>query len=143
MAEFVEQDELFTVVAIPDSFTLVIDAGNSIGVKKGDRFRILGEPVEIRHPSTGETLGVLGESKDVVVVSDVHEKMCVCKSNSYITGVPGLLDISMRANLEPLIGKRTMQPLDVNENEVGTDGDIDAPISIGDKAKWLRKTTED
>lgn len=139
MTDFIEQDGEFTVVAIPDSFSLVIDAGRLVGVKEGDRFKIVGAAIEIKHPISGEHLGILGESKDIVVVSDVQKRLCVCKSNRYKTEVPSMFDSAIQKNINQMVGKRVLVPLDVNENEVGLSEDIDVPISIGDKAKWLKK----
>ena len=72
----------FKVAKIISDTTLVINAGTSQGIKKGDQFKIIGkygtEP--IIDPDTKENLGTLDDIKGTVFASEVYPHMSVCNS---------------------------------------------------------------
>jgi hypothetical protein len=66
------------IVKIINEYKVVVDAGKDM-VKVGDRLKIIGAKENIINPITGKDLGVLYLSKAKIEVSEVYEKMCVCR----------------------------------------------------------------
>lgn len=75
----------FKIVKILDEYNVVINAGISQDIKQGDQFQILDkEGSEVVDPDTQEVIGTLDLIKATVRVTELHEKMCICSSQSSI-----------------------------------------------------------
>jgi hypothetical protein len=68
------------VAQILNDRELIINRGRKDGVTGGMAFDVLmGNPLQVNDPETGESLGILERSKASVRVSEVHEKFAVCE----------------------------------------------------------------
>lgn len=68
----------FKVVKIIDDHHLVVNAGATHDIKKGQRLVVYSPGDEVFDPDTKESLGTLDTVKCYLEVSDVFEKMCIC-----------------------------------------------------------------
>lgn len=68
------------VAAIITDSEIVINVGANDGAKKGDKFSIRTEPMDIIDPTTAESLGQLEREIIQVVVSDAQERFSVCQT---------------------------------------------------------------
>jgi len=75
----------FKIVKILDEYNVVINAGINQDLKQGDQFQILDkEGSDVIDPDTQEIIGTLDLIKATVEVAELHEKMCICSSQSSI-----------------------------------------------------------
>src|SRR5699024_2741137 len=75
----------FKIVKILDEYNVVINAGINQDIKQGDQFQILDkEGSDVIDPDTKEIIGTLDLIKSTVEVTELHEKMCICSSQSSI-----------------------------------------------------------
>lgn len=140
MIEYVPQpDDNIRVVAIPDSFTIIVNAGTKIGIAVGDKVEITAKGVEIEDPKTGEILGTYGGAKERLDVEQATDKMSVCgksHGNSVLTNQY----VALATVMQSAMFGTSRTALNVNENEVGLpDEPEDVTISIGNKVKWLKR----
>lgn len=130
----------FRVIAIPDMYTVIINAGKKDNIILGSRLAISGPNVEIVDPETKKSLGFLNRKKATVVVIDLYNEMCVCE-NTETTNHS--LASNMIPSIATIFGSSVVKSLDVNENQVGIEGyDTGGVISIGDNAELLSRPEE-
>lgn len=84
MSEF----QTYKVVHVIDQKNIVINVGEIGGIKLGNRFIIFGIGEEIFDPDSKESLGKLELVRGEGVVVHVQEKMCVVRSDNYISEPP-------------------------------------------------------
>lgn len=132
----------YYIVAMPDVYSVIINAGSNESVEKGDHFDIVGNGLEIVDPKTGKSLGFLGGAKGTVFVKDVYDKMCLCQNIETDNNFAPVSTAMMMGLISKLVIAEPMS-LDVDENQVGLEGAIDeAPIKIGDKVIHLKRIVE-
>lgn len=69
------------VAGVLNELELVINIGASSGVQKGMIFKVLAEePVDVLDPETEDFLGQLNVEKVRVKVSEVREKLSICRT---------------------------------------------------------------
>jgi hypothetical protein len=66
------------VALILDDNKIVINDGKDQGVRKGDVFRIVSEPVSITDPGTGQVLGNVYRNRTTVVAEELYSHMAIC-----------------------------------------------------------------
>ncbi|MDV9115436.1 hypothetical protein [Lactiplantibacillus plantarum] len=138
------------VAKIIDDTSLVINAGENQGVKKNDRFQIIGkfgtEPVI--DPDTKESLGTLDDIKATVIAYEIFPNMTVCKSK-YIEDDINIskvrnIQANSIANITEMINQVRdgsikyghHESLNVDETQVtGGFKKSDTPIKVGDFAR--------
>ncbi len=69
------------IAAVVDSRTVVINRGSSHGVVDEDIFDLLGSPIAISDPDSGEPLGELPLVVARVRVSEVHPSFCLASAD--------------------------------------------------------------
>lgn len=76
------------VAAILSAREVAINIGSQEGVDEGMTFAVLAQsPVEVRDPSSGETLGHVDREKVRVKATEVHDTFSVCRTfERYYTG---------------------------------------------------------
>lgn len=114
------------VVKIIDDYQLVINAGESANLEKGDKLMVYVPGEEILDPDTGESLGTLDTVKCYITVSDVFQKMSVCVNASTTNG-----DLS---NLGKLLSSRP-KPLPINPEDISGGLQPATMIKIGDPVR--------
>lgn len=68
------------VAQILNDRELVINRGRNDGVQHGMTFAVLmGDPLQVSDPETGESLGMLERTKISIRVSELHEKFALCE----------------------------------------------------------------
>ncbi len=82
---FLKKD--FKIAKIVDEYSIVINAGSSVGVNQGDIFEIFAPGLEILDPDTNEFLGYLDYIKGKVVAKTVFEKMSVCTNQDVASSI--------------------------------------------------------
>lgn len=118
------------IVKIIDEYHVVINAGSSQGVKKGDVFQICAPSVNVVDPETGEKLGALEHVKATIEATEVYQKMAVCKNH-----VNAAL---IRLNIGGL-GKSVGLRVDAAQ----ISGGFDNVIRLGDTVKAIDPDSED
>jgi hypothetical protein len=115
------------VAQILNARELVINIGESSGVKQGMKFAVLSEsPTEIRDPVTNELLDTIDRVKVKVRASEVRPKVTVCKTYLVRT-IPGG---PLYANFPVLrLGDLTKPPEKVVDTLKAADKDLPAPLS--------------
>jgi hypothetical protein len=68
------------VARINSDRELIINRGESDGVKQGTHFFIRGEPLTVEDPDTGEPLGEVLPMKMVVRAEEVSERFCIART---------------------------------------------------------------
>ncbi|MEH3076184.1 MAG: hypothetical protein PGN11_05825 [Quadrisphaera sp.] len=68
------------VVRLMTDRELAVSGGESAGLKTGDVLLVLGEPITIEDPDTGEVLGEVVNHKAVVRVYDVKERFALART---------------------------------------------------------------
>lgn len=75
----------FKIVKILDEYNIVINAGISHNIEQGDRFQILDkESSVVKDPDTNVVIGTLDLIKATLIVTELHDNMCICSSESTI-----------------------------------------------------------
>ena len=133
----------FKIVKILDEYNVVINAGLNNDVKQNDKFQILDKKgSQVVDPDTNEVIGQIDLIKATVEVSDLHEKMCVCASQTHsyykdnvlssIKGIQSITDSMFTAEQERL---------NVDLTQVtGGKRKSNAKIQIGDTARLIKST---
>lgn len=131
-------NEIYHVVAIPNEYTIIIDAGANHDLSKGDKIEIFQEGDRIVNHSTQEDLGPLIFVKDTLEIVHVDEKYSICQK---FTNEPLQSAVSLAlGNLQKTMGTKKLEAkLDVNPTELMNISlelpDDQKVISIGDKAR--------
>lgn len=68
------------VARVNSESELIINRGESDGVRNGMRFYIRGEPLTVKDPDTGEALGEVLPIKIVVKAEEVSERFCIART---------------------------------------------------------------
>lgn len=124
-------NDIFKVVKIIDSESIVLNAGYNDGIKENDKFVIYNIGVEVKDPDTGNSLGTLDNIKERVTAVTVLENMCICKCPIvYGSGV------KMISTISTLFAEDNKQ-LNVEQSEITNDLSNDNVIHIGDKARKI------
>ena len=127
------------VAAVVDNTTLVLNVGNSNGVREGMLFAIVSEHQEIEDPDSGESLGKWEAVKARVIVSHLQEKMCTVRSLlAEETEATGTLSAMMVRHSFGLYGQRSdeRQSLSVRSGSVAGKSPV-KPIDVGDVARSI------
>lgn len=128
--------DVYCVVSIPNVYSIVINAGEQLGIQVGDYFEVYGKSEEVIDPATKESLGTLDYVKAKVEVVTCYDKMCICENIVRTPGSMGLALLSITA----MLGSSERKALNVDENDIGSHIDeYDAPIKIGDYARHIKK----
>jgi hypothetical protein len=75
-------------VRVIDQENVVINIGSNEGIKRGNRFIIFGVGDEIIDPDSKESLGKLEIVRGEGIVVHVQEKMCIVRSDEYVSEPP-------------------------------------------------------
>ena len=116
------------VAGILNSRELVINIGQAQGVCMGMKFAVMAEsPLEIRDPVSGDLLDTIDREKVRVEVSEVREKIAVCKTYRVkkIPGGPLGFTFSGLGSMAEL----TRPPREVAETLSIRDSSIPPPLS--------------
>jgi len=90
------------VVRVITDREVAISGGAEAGISKGDTLLILGKPVEITDPETGEILGEVVRTKAVVRAYDVKERFALARTfRSRMVNVGGLATNALANVFEP------------------------------------------
>jgi hypothetical protein len=68
------------VVKLINDREVAVSGGSEAGVEVGDTLLILGKPVEITDPDTGETLGEIVPTKAIVQAYDVQDRFALART---------------------------------------------------------------
>lgn len=68
------------VAKVTSDRELMINRGESHGVRQGMHFYVKAEPIEVIDPATNEVLGEVAPIKVVVQVAEVAEKFCIART---------------------------------------------------------------
>lgn len=122
-----KKNNIYKVVQILDSETLIINAGKKDGIILNDVFNILGTEVNVVDPDTKEMLGTIRNTKETVTVTKVFDKMCECShfTNGSLAGIANSL-ASMYTSYK--------KQLDVDPNQITLTDENEKTIKVGDEA---------
>lgn len=121
------------VVKIIDSQKLVINAGSSEGIQKGDKLVVFLPGEEVIDPETRESLGTLDTIKSYLKVADVFEKMSVCVNAETISDNIKLATLFLANSIsEP-------KPLPVDAEDISGGLQPETRIRVGDLVKLVGK----
>lgn len=146
-----EKRKEIKVAKIIDNTSLVINAGEHQGIKKGDKFQIIGKKgsQSVIDPDTGEDLGTLDEIKGKVTVQEVYPNMAVCKSQ-YVrdeVNINNMVGNQMMAGMNKtlseiksgVITSGHYESLNVEPTQItGGFKESDDPIRVGDIASPIK-----
>lgn len=118
----------YHIVKIIDEKTIVINAGKKNNIKVGDEFEIYFDSENIIDPITNEDLGCYSIIKDYVQVTNVFEKISICKSYS-----AGTLFTTMNV-FSSLVGSEC-KSLNVDKTDISGFGNDTTKIKVGDKVR--------
>ncbi|WP_162256557.1 FlgT C-terminal domain-containing protein [Companilactobacillus futsaii] len=131
------------IAKIIDTASVVINAGEDNGIKKGDKFQIIGKKgVEVLDPETGESLGTLDDLKATVIASEIYPHMTI--ANSEMHEIPGIGSSEMfnAESFQNALGTSQMDifkkryvhdRLNVDKSQItGSFKKSNKPIQIGD-----------
>lgn len=119
----------YHVVKIIDDKTIVINAGTKNNVKVGDEFEIYFDSENIIDPITNENLGSYTIIKDCVKVTNVFDKISICKG----LAVTSPLLNSMTAISNLIISE--YKSLDVDKTDISGYGNDTGKIKVGDSVR--------
>jgi len=116
--------ETYKVVKIVSEKRIVVNAP-SARVCRGDVLEVFKVGDEVIDPDTGKSLGTLDYIKARVVVVDVYPNMCTCRNEKTTISNPVAL-------LSEALARETIDPLNVNAEDISGVSGADLKISIGD-----------
>ncbi len=128
-----KKNNVYKVVQILNSETLIINAGKNNGIMINDIFNILGTKVNVIDPDTKETLGTIRNTKETVTVTKVFDKMCEC---SHFTN-SSLINI---ANSFSSMYTSYKKQLDVDPSQITLTAEDEKTIKVGDEAILKERT---
>jgi len=114
------------IAEIIGKYTVVLNMGHQVGVKKGMKFVIYAEGQHIID-SHGNDLGPLEIPKAELIITDVQDRLSIAE-NTEVREIPTVLD--------PYQAMRVREPLQVKEIEV-RNMKIDKTIVKGDKVRQV------
>ncbi|GEO77660.1 hypothetical protein LCR01_21030 [Companilactobacillus crustorum] len=132
------------IAKIIDTTSVVINAGEDDGIKKGDKFQIIGKKgVEVLDPETGDFLGTLDDLKATIIANTVYPHMTIAESEKH--KIPGmgnpstLASTALTQGMFNSIPKELLEPhyvhedLNVDKTQItGSFKKSDKPIQVGD-----------
>jgi hypothetical protein len=122
--------EIFKVVKIISEYSVVINAGSEQGLKLNDELEIFIPGNPVIDPDTGEELGTLDLIKAYIEVTDVFEKMSICKNINTVQ--KGFLESINTLNALTFTRTERVR-LNVDSSQISNDfSDLDSQIRIGD-----------
>jgi hypothetical protein len=115
------------VAAILNARELVINLGQTQGVRLGMKFAVLAEtPLEISDPTSGEVLDTIDREKVRVEASEVRDKVTICRTYR-IKKIPGgMLPLGAVASMVELMSR---PPREVTETLLLRDSTMPPPLS--------------
>lgn len=113
------------IVKIIDSQKLVINAGLSDGISRGQKLIVFDPGEEVIDPETGESLGTLDTIKCYLNVSDVFDKMAICVNAATMSDNLNFAGILLNGMNEP-------KPLPVDAEDISGGLQPRTRIKIGD-----------
>jgi len=125
----------FKIVRILDEYRIIINAGSENGVNINDVFEIHGIIDTVYDPDTNEFLGSLDGIKAKVKVTQLHEKMSICKNVEVFSAIDheSLYGIG---NLKFLMN--SPKKLNVDKTQI-SNPELYEPLKVGDKATLITK----
>jgi hypothetical protein len=115
---------------------LIINRGRNDGVAHGMTFEILiGEPLQVNDPETGESLGILERTKASVRASEVHDKFAVCQRRQRIARRESR--VAPEGFFAP---KSRGSPTVADETNVDLLSEEEQEIKVGDRVKQTSQT---
>lgn len=123
------------VVKIIDEYHVVINAGRSDGVVRGDTFQICAPEIIVKDPDTKAVLGTLSHTKATIVVTDVYEQMSVCQNK--VTVSAGTL-----ASIADFSRSMSSTPAQLKVDPQQISGGFDDVIRVGDIVQRSNRATE-
>ncbi len=129
------EKEIFKVIKILDSETIVLNAGKNNRINIGDKFEIYGPGQEVIDEDW-INYGTLDIIKEKVTVDNLYDKMCLCRHHekSAFASMVGLSSLYVSSGYKSL---------NVDKTQMSNEMDEDHTIRIGDKAKRIYINTED
>ena len=115
------------VVKIIDNQRLVINAGSSDGIKKGQEMVVFLPGEEVIDPETKQSLGTLDTIKCYLNVTDVYEKMSIC-----VNAISNMSDVFGIAGAFALGGLSGPKALPVDAEDISGGLQPKTRIVIGD-----------
>lgn len=126
-----KNEDVYKIVKILDSETIVINAGSENNIEVEDKFEIFGPGINVEDPDTGESLGTLDNIKETVSVIKVLPKMSICSHISERTSI-----FSITNSLPSLYSSdKYKKILNVDKEQIMADDDVDKTLKIGDVAR--------
>ncbi len=126
------------VAQILDEFTLIINVGQTKGVKPGMEFVVYAPGDDVTDPDTGASLGAWEVVKGRVVASHVQEKLTICHAASAKqeedTSDPRTRTLSAAMIADHMRAKSGTQALNVNKAQLRGMPKT-GPISVGDRVR--------
>ena len=119
----------YHVVKIIDDKTIIINAGKKDNVKIGDEFEIYFDSESIIDPITKENLGSYSIIKDCVKVTDVFDKISICKGLM----IPNQMVNTMTTLSSLLISER--KSLNIDKTDISGNDNNTSKIKLGDKVR--------
>lgn len=120
-------EEIFKIVKIVDSETIVINGGSDNGISIGDSFEIFETGQEVIDPDTGESLGTLDNVKETVRAINVFPQLTICRHTIKRSLVPSELI------------RETIKTLNVDATQISGGLSSDTVIKLGDKVRLLNE----
>ena len=120
----------FRVVQILSEYEIIVNAGRSF-VSRGNVLEIYAPGKDVIDPDTGWSLGTLDFIKANVIVKNVFEHMCVCRSDTTdINSITRQINSLMAGSVSPL----NINSLDITPIHE----DVDEVIRIGDPVRRVQ-----
>lgn len=123
------------VVKIIDEYHIVINAGRSDGVVRGDTFQICAPEIIVKDPDTKAVLGTLSHTKATIAVTDVYEQMSVCQNK--VTVPAGTI-----ASIAAFSRSTASTPAQLKVDPQQISGGFDDVIRVGDTVQKSNRATE-
>jgi len=116
------------VAAILNARELVINLGQTHGVRLGMKFAVLSEtPLSIRDPASGEVLDTIDREKVRVEASEVRDKVTICRTYR-IKRIPGGM-LALGGVIASMAELTTRPPREVTETLLLRDSNMPPPLS--------------
>lgn len=131
----------YKIVKILDEYTVIVNAGESAGIKTGDEFQILDEKgSDVLDPDTGEVLGSLDLIKATVLVTEVQERMSFCSSPTYTTMQPDFFNTFQKISTAlPTATKQDKLNVDLKEITGGL-RKSNEKVRVGDSVRLIKSS---
>lgn len=125
---------------------VAITGGKDSDIKPGDILLILGRPIQIEDPDTGESLGEIVTNKAVVRVYDVQDRFCLARTfrqRKVNVGGSGMGGSGLAKFFEPPKYETRTETLQRNPQAGMTIEEDDAIVQVGDAVEKFEGNVED